>query len=840
MGLINLLTDPKNFKFYNGGQGYTGDGSKPSLLNIPYGKDRIDGGSSGQPYITSPILYNQNSVTLLKNDFLLRGGTTYPENAAQDVVRLSKMFGDTKSPNGLLFIAKQQLLSRTAVRTQTSGILNEGIYSPLNTLAEAGVVGLGIHLNKQGLNPFATTGAYSNNPNLYGVRVTPEQSILNNRLYGLYNEKILNNKFSTPGLKGFTTNPISLNPLLISYSGGPGSTLGVGKTNIRFADQRTGKNNPLYNSLYFTGINPTGSLINDTPVFLHDRRDISNYIESKKFTGLLSFKIPSNVKSKEIGKNNPLAKTNPTYFYTGSIKSVFIDKEAELEEQQGGLLINTTQSWTNTGNYKVYDRLTSKYVNYNSVLPNFNVNSLQSSGLSLIPKSPNGFTGSISVNSDNKQVGGLLIDTYQPWTTTEVITPDFDVNVEQKYGTILQITGEKSWTPQYDITTKNTSSLTNRVSNTYQTLASGSKINNSGSYNYNVYDSGSLKNNQLINAQGTYTYTQTDLINTPITPGKLSFSPKIQDFRAILRGKTNQSTLGTIENATASGQLTAAPDYTNFNIETRVNIGNEDGSGPGARSGKNYANYTSGSTYLISNKSVGPLDMINALSIYTGSSVPSTTEQPINDLCKFRIAIIDNDTPTTKTFVHFRAFLDSISDAYTAEWNPVKYLGRGENFYTYNGYTRQMSLSWTVAAQSKQELIPMYKKLNYLASSLTPDYSTTGYMRGNLVQLTIGGYVYEQPGIITGLTYTMEETSPWEIGINAHGGFDSSVKELPHIIRVTGFNFIPIQKFRPEIQKGENDYKHYISLADGDNVLDNSYKSLPPKVSTTIVQTPII
>ena len=137
----------------------------------------------------------------------------------------------------------------------------------------------------------------------------------------------------------------------------------------------------------------------------------------------------------------------------------------------------------------------------------------------------------------------------------------------------------------------------------------------------------------------------------------------------------------------------------------------------------------------------------------------------------------------------FRAFLDTISDAYTADWNPIKYLGRGENFYTYNGYTRQMSLGWTVAAQSKQELIPMYKKLNYLASSLTPDYSSIGYMRGNLVQLTIGGYVYEQPGIITGLTYTLEADTTWEIAINTNGGFDSDVKELPHIIRVTGFNF---------------------------------------------------
>ena len=82
--------------------------------------------------------------------FLLRGGVLSTENAAYDALRLTKMFGDTKSPNGLLFIAKQQLLSRTAVRTQTSGVLNEGGYNPLGTIAQAGIINIGGHLNKQG------------------------------------------------------------------------------------------------------------------------------------------------------------------------------------------------------------------------------------------------------------------------------------------------------------------------------------------------------------------------------------------------------------------------------------------------------------------------------------------------------------------------------------------------------------------------------------------------------------------------------------------------------------------------------------------------------------------
>jgi hypothetical protein len=75
-------------------------------------------------------------------------------------------------------------------------------------------------------------------------------------------------------------------------------------------------------------------------------------------------------------------------------------------------------------------------------------------------------------------------------------------------------------------------------------------------------------------------------------------------------------------------------------------------------------------------------------------------------------------------------------------------------------------------------------------------------MRGNIVTLTVGGYLHEQPGIITGFSYEMnDDNATWEIGINTDGGSDSSVKELPHLIKVTGFNFIPIHDFVPRLQQ---------------------------------------
>lgn len=203
------------------------------------------------------------------------------------------------------------------------------------------------------------------------------------------------------------------------------------------------------------------------------------------------------------------------------------------------------------------------------------------------------------------------------------------------------------------------------------------------------------------------------------------------------------------------------------------------------------------------------LDKLNAMPIYNGEYQNGNG----NDFVKFRIGVINNDNPSKKTFIHFRALIDDIQENYTSEWDSLKYMGRGEKFYRYQGFDRQVNLSWTIAAQSKQELIPMYQKLNFLASSMAPYYSEAGYMGGNLVSLTLGGWFYEQPGIITSMNLSVPQESPWEIAIpdspnslGANGeASDPDVKELPHIIKVSNVTFIPIHTFRPQLQK--NSYK---------------------------------
>ena len=194
------------------------------------------------------------------------------------------------------------------------------------------------------------------------------------------------------------------------------------------------------------------------------------------------------------------------------------------------------------------------------------------------------------------------------------------------------------------------------------------------------------------------------------------------------------------------------------------------------------------------------LDKITALKMY--ESEGPNHELPINDLCKFRIAVINNGPSEGRkaTYLHFRAYINGFTDNYAATWNDVQYVGRGNVFKNYSGFTRDIQMGFTIAATSKAELIPMFTKLNFLASSLAPDYSESGFMRGNMIRMTVGGYLYEVPGVLTTLTYTIPDDTTWEIGIDAEGKIDPSVKELPHRIEVS-LAFTPVENFLPSRQR---------------------------------------
>ena len=180
-----------------------------------------------------------------------------------------------------------------------------------------------------------------------------------------------------------------------------------------------------------------------------------------------------------------------------------------------------------------------------------------------------------------------------------------------------------------------------------------------------------------------------------------------------------------------------------------------------------------------------------------------TSEQPSldiveSDAIKFVISVVDNDKPNKRTWIHFRAFIDSFGDSFKSNWQSTNYVGRGENFYNYRGFDRTVNLGFTVAVQSKQEQKPLYEKLTYLASLTAPDYSDAGFMRGNLIYLTVGDYLVDVPGIFKGLSIGGMDKNPWEIGRNPDGTIDKTIAQLPHVVSVSNFQFTPIHNFVPQ------------------------------------------
>jgi hypothetical protein len=174
--------------------------------------------------------------------------------------------------------------------------------------------------------------------------------------------------------------------------------------------------------------------------------------------------------------------------------------------------------------------------------------------------------------------------------------------------------------------------------------------------------------------------------------------------------------------------------------------------------------------------------------------------------------------------MNFRSYIDSFSDSYSSKWKDITYMGRGESFKKYDGFDRDISMAFTVVAHSQREMCGIYEKLNTLASSVAPTYTSAGYMAGNLVKMSVGGYIREQYGIITGFTYDIPEEASWELTIGAAAAIKD---ELPMMIKVTGLKFTPIYDFVPQYNSGGGFSRRFIT-----KLMTDCGTSCPPKKIT--------
>ena len=243
-------------------------------------------------------------------------------------------------------------------------------------------------------------------------------------------------------------------------------------------------------------------------------------------------------------------------------------------------------------------------------------------------------------------------------------------------------------------------------------------------------------------------------------------------------------------------------DYTRHNRQSIYKAGD-----PGVKGRDKSVYYTTklnqGNLQQSEIQSVYSYDEVNAKSLYSSREVQ---KEGMSDMIKFNIGVLDLDSAgnseQTFTWLHFRAALTDFSDTYNSTWNSFNYSGRGNSFYRYGGYNRSISMGFNVVVYSKYEQAFLYDKLNYLASVMAPNYSKVGWMRGNIIKLTVGDYLNGVYGALQNISFSIPEDSPWDIGRSFEGEesrLDSENSlQLPHVINVTGFQFIPLHDFRDE------------------------------------------
>ena len=178
---------------------------------------------------------------------------------------------------------------------------------------------------------------------------------------------------------------------------------------------------------------------------------------------------------------------------------------------------------------------------------------------------------------------------------------------------------------------------------------------------------------------------------------------------------------------------------------------------------------------------------ITAISNTIGKLRNSNTK----DFIKFYLTgkdVYPGSTESDDIFV-FRANITALNDSFSPQWTPVSALGRADTNWIYSSFQRSIDLSFSVYATSRDEMRPMWRKLNYLSTYTMPEYDIQyPTYRGKYLRITIGDLFISQPAFITSLTYTLaDQETTWEINIEE----DNNMKQVPQKVEVQlGLQFI--------------------------------------------------
>ena len=678
---------------------------KTDLKSLKYGRDRLGGGSSGQPYIQTNI--NRPGTNLIGNfdDGLVRGGAVGAAKASiVDTLRIGRFLTDF--PKGPLFIVKQVGLQlsnprleakqlRTDNPTRGGGLLRNignfianiankitNLVGPtriynlgINTIAQVPVNAFGGHFDRHGILPiqsddtkYLAVAQYNNNEQsnrLIGYRNKFELGDL--KLNASQDRRVINrinSLFSILGAVTGTKMPsIAVNPAqltIANYFGGPNSVYGIGNTIIKRYD--------------FT---EDGYKI----TLAKDKQPNKQTIPDVKIQNTFDFGVSTTTKSL-LNKNE----------YQSPAKKLPTDNTSFL-------------NYVASDSDKHSTNKDKQAISYTSANNNLRSGSFTSNPTKISGKSVSGLSLNYTTASNKDKNPSF----------SHIVTSSADLGLSYADVDLISL----------DI-------------NTNQNVIPGISPATSTSAKYTAI-------RKQVDATST--------ISQNFAPFKENtFAGTFTTIKSFGEGKSNA--------------LALAKVY--FNRDNDKNI-NDD------------------TLALIFN----PLDP------FTGTSLKT---------------------------LKFLGYITDYTENYDSGWGDVKYAGRAESFYIFNSFKRTLAVGFNVPCYNKEELIERHCALSELASVLAGKYEDDLLMGGIITRLKLGGYIDNQPGIITNLTFNPIQDSSWDLD-----------EGLAFYLKVS-FGFTVIHNFLPQF------YKDCGFLKDPPPYKEDNTKTIQntdPVITPTISNVPI-
>jgi hypothetical protein len=127
--------------------------------------------------------------------------------------------------------------------------------------------------------------------------------------------------------------------------------------------------------------------------------------------------------------------------------------------------------------------------------------------------------------------------------------------------------------------------------------------------------------------------------------------------------------------------------------------------------------------------------------------------------------------------VNFRATISGVSETISPSWDSAKFIGTPFNNYTYTGIERSLTFNFRVYSTTPVQHIAAWQRINFLTSLAYPQGYAGGIgARAPFLQFTLGNLYKNRECFIESLSYTMDDNSPWYVGMTEASGIADDAK----------------------------------------------------------------